>query len=143
MDMADYRSGTMAVMNNRQPLSRWAIWAFALVLLLKAAVPLLASASAELQGKALAEVCTVYGVATVALDGQDAPPMPEHGGGAHGGEHCTLSALLALSAPEPQAPALPVPQRAASRPVSHPDSQAPDACATWVARLKHGPPAYA
>lgn len=133
----------MVVMNIRQPLSRWAVWAFALALLLKAAVPLLASASAHLQGKALAEVCTVYGVATVALDGQD-KPVPEHGSGAgHGGEHCTLSVLLALSAPEPQGlAALPL-RCAASPPVSHASSQAPDACGTWVARLKHGPPASA
>jgi hypothetical protein len=127
-------------MNIRQPTSRWAVWAFALVLLLKAAVPLLASASAELQGKALAEVCTVYGVTTVALDGPDSGPAPEHGSAAHGGEHCTLTALMALAAPELQALGVPASPRVHSTLVSHPSPQAPDACATWVARLKHGPP---
>lgn len=131
----------------RQPLSRWAVWAFALALVLKAAVPLLASASAQLQGKALAEVCTVYGVTTVALDGQDSAPLPspatEHGAAAHGGDHCTLTALMALSAPEPQPLTTLAPQRAVPTRVSHPPVHAPDACATWVARLKHGPPVSA
>ena len=35
------------------------------------------------------------------------------------------------------------PARQAAAPRAHPSSQAPDACATWVARLKHGPPAFA
>ena len=130
-------------MNFRQPLSRWALWAFAMALLLKAAVPLLASASAQLQGKALAEVCSVYGVATVALDGQDSAPVPGHGSETHGGEHCTLTALMALSAPEVQSAAMPAPQRADSVPAVHPSPQPPDACAAWVARLKRGPPAAA
>ena len=104
---------------------------------------MLASASAHVQGKALAEVCTVYGVATVALDGQAPSPMPDHAG-AHGGDHCTLTGLMALAAPEPQPLVLPVPQqRAGLVRVSHPSPQAPDACATWVARLKHGPPVTA
>lgn len=130
-------------MNICQPTSRWALWAFALVLLLKAAVPLLASASAELQGKALAEVCTVYGVTTIVQDGPASAPAPEGGSVAHGGEHCTLTALMVLSAPERQALVISVPQRANPAPVFHPSRQAPDACATWVARLKHGPPASA
>ena len=128
-------------MNLRKPSSRWALWAFAVALLLKAAMPLLATASAELQGKTLVEVCTVYGVSLVQLDtpGQEQPapkPMAQHGG-----EHCALTALAALALPEPPAlvPA-PAPLREASAPRAHPSSQAPDACATWVARLKHGPP---
>ena len=135
-------------MSLRQSSSRWSVWAvwgFTLALLLKAAVPLLATASAQLQGKALTEVCTVYGVTTVALDGPDSgpQPQPEHGSAAHGGEHCTLTALMALSAPELHALATPVPQRADPAPVFYPSPSAPDACATWVARLKHGPPASA
>ena len=130
-------------MNLCQLQSRWAIWAFALVLVLKTAVPLLASASAQWQGKALAEVCTVYGVATVALDGQDSAPVPEHGSAAHGGQHCTLTALMALPVPGLQALAVPGPQGAVPTLVFHSSPQAPDACATWVARLKHGPPSSA
>lgn len=118
----------------------WALWAFAVALLLKAAMPLLATASAELQGKTLVEVCTVYGVSLVPLDGQGGEPAPEPMA-QHGGEHCALTALAALALPEPPSLILaPAPLREASAPRAHPSSQAPDVCATWVARLKHGPP---
>jgi hypothetical protein len=126
-------------MNLRKPSSRWALWAFAMALLLKAAMPLLATASAELQGKTLVEVCTVYGVSLVPLEGQGQEPAPAPMS-QHGGDHCALTALAALAAPEPllalEAPAL----HESPAPRAHPSSQAPDACATWVARLKHGPP---
>ena len=127
---------------SRRPLStRFVLWLAMCALLLKAAVPMLASASAQMQGKTLVEVCTVYGVATVALDDQGS--TPEHDATVHNGDHCALNALMALAAPDAAAPlvftALP---SAASLP-PHPSSQAPDACATWVARLKHGPPALA
>lgn len=118
---------------------RRALWAFAMVLLLKAAMPLLATASAELQGKTLVEVCTVYGVSFVPLDGQGGEPAPEPMA-QHGSDHCALTALAALAAPEPL---LALEARALHElpaPRAHPCSQAPDACATWVARLKHGPP---
>ena len=124
---------------SRRPLSiRFALWVAMCALLLKAAVPMLASASAQAQGKTLIEVCTVYGVATVALDDQG----PEHSP-AHSGDHCTLTALMALAAPAAQPLAVPLPHMGAETPLSHPSPQAPDACATWVARLKHGPPAFA
>jgi hypothetical protein len=122
---------------------RWALWAFAMALLLKAAMPLLATASAELQGKTLVEVCTVYGVSLVPLESSGQEPANEPMA-QHGGEHCALTALAALAAPEP--PLLTVaeaPRREAATPPAHSSSQAPDACATWVARLKHGPPAFA
>ena len=111
-------------------------------LLLKAAVPLLATASAQAQGKTLVEVCTVYGVATVALEGQDQQPAPEHAS-AHNADHCALNVLLVLAVPDTPAPVVPTALLASAPPLSHPTSQAPDACATWVARLKHGPPAFA
>jgi hypothetical protein len=120
--------------------SRWALWLFAAALLLKAAMPLLASASAQLQGKTLVEVCTVYGVSLVPLDAQG--QEPESGDvSTHGSEHCALTALTALAAPEPpMLSADPMPLRERSAPRAHPSCQAFDACATWVARLKHGPP---
>ncbi len=125
----------------RQPLSRrLALWAFAMALLLKAAMPLLATASAELQGKTLVEVCTVYGVSLVPLESSGQQPAPEPMS-QHGGEHCALTALASLAPPEPPSLVLaPVPLHEAAAPRAHPSSQAPDACATWVARLKHGPP---
>ena len=128
---------------SRKPWStRFALWVAVCALLLKAAVPMLASASAQAQGKTLVEVCTVYGVATVALDEQGPQPAPEHAA-AHSGDHCTLNALMAFAVPEAPAAAVLAAQPAALPPPSHPSPQAPDACATWVARLKHGPPAFA
>ena len=129
----------------RPSTSRWAAWAFALALLLKAAVPMLATASAHAQGLPLAEVCTVYGVATVASPGQDSSPGPDHAAGAHAGEHCTLTALMALAAPEADPLAMPLAlnHQGQAALIPRTSSHAPDACATWVARLKHGPPASA
>lgn len=127
----------------RKPSSRWALWVFAAALLLKSAMPWLASASAGLQGKPLVEVCTVYGVALLPLAGGGEQPAPDHGT-AHDIEHCALTALAALAATAaPLSGALPVPGRGAVPPRAHPSSQAPDACATWVARRKHGPPVFA
>lgn len=133
-------------MNFRKPSSRRAslsVWVFAAALLLKSAMPWLASASAQMQGKTLVEVCTVYGVSLVAQGGDSREPAPDHPSD-HGSEHCALSALTALAPIEPAvfAPA-PVLLRAAAPLRAHPSSQAPDACATWVARLKHGPPTFA
>lgn len=106
-------------------------------------MPWLAGASAQMQGKMLAEVCTVYGVSLVPQSGDSTEPAPDHPSD-HGSEHCALTALAALAHVEPPelAPA-PVPLHDASPPCAHPSSQVPDACATWVARLKHGPPAVA
>jgi hypothetical protein len=127
----------------RHPSSRWALWVFAAALLLKAAMPMLASASAHVQGKAVVEVCTVYGVSLVALDGQDPAPVPDHLAG-HGAQHCTLSALTALiEPPTGAAMALPAPLPAEPAPAVQARPLAPDASAAWVARLKHGPPALA
>ena len=127
---------------SRKPwFTRFALWGAVCALLLKAAVPLLASVSAQAQGKALVEVCTVYGVATVALDGSGSQKAPEHGAG-HAGDHCALTALMALDRPEPSALVViaPVSHAGAQSPAAA-SSQAPDANARWVAGLKHGPPA--
>jgi hypothetical protein len=127
-------------MKLRQPSSRWALWVFAAALLLKSAMPWLATASAEWQGKALVEVCTVYGVALVP-SGTDAPaPAPDHPAG-HANAECALTALSVLAQFDPPVIApMPAARHPAASPRSHAASQAPDACATWVARLKHGPP---
>jgi len=104
---------------------------------------MLASASAHAQGKAVVEVCTVYGVSLIALDGQDPAPATDHLAD-HGNEHCALSALTALAEPSTGVvPALLEAQPA--EPALHARAQqpAPDASAAWVARLKHGPPALA
>jgi hypothetical protein len=126
--------------------SRIAAWLAVCALLLKAAVPMLATASAEAQGKALAEVCTVYGVSWVALDdttGGGEPAAPAHGA-PHAGDHCALAGLLALAAPGATAvaPVLPAGAPAAAAPRATP-APAHDRSAHWAARLKHGPPAIA
>ena len=130
-------------MNLRKPSPRWGLWVFVAALLLKSAMPWLASASAQIQGKTLVEVCTVYGVSLVPQGGNATEPAPDHPSD-HGSEHCALTALTAFAGTAPPslapAPALP---RGAAPPGAHPSSQAPDACATWVARLKHGPPTAA
>ncbi len=141
--MASATWGRIAAVNTRHPPTRrWALWAFAVALLLKAAMPLLATASAELQGKTLVEVCTVYGVSLVPLEPSGQEPAPESMA-QHGGDHCVLTALVALAATGPsELDVADGPQRAVVRTRAPASSQARDASATWVARLKHGPPAF-
>jgi hypothetical protein len=126
--------------------SRWALWAFAAALLLKTAMPLLASVSAQVQDKTLVEICTVYGVSLVAVSehGDETAPAPaSETGGAHRADHCALSALPAL-ATAPPAAAVPVPGVTHGAPVPRARwaAHVPDACADWVALLKHGPPSF-
>jgi hypothetical protein len=131
-------------MSRRTPSSRWALWVFAAALLLKSAMPWLASASAQMQGKPLVEVCTVYGVSLVATPGNaDHAPAPDHATG-HANEHCALTALAAFAGVDSPAPLLaPLPE-AAALPLPPAVQAAPrDASAAWVARLKHGPPTFA
>jgi len=129
-------------MTCRRLSSRWAAWAFALALLLKAAVPLLAAGSAHAQGKALAEVCTVYGVATVALDGAESAPASDHAA-PHAADHCALGGLIAFAPAGAPPTAVAMPDPTGSAEPAQRSPQARDACATWVARLKHGPPVLA
>jgi hypothetical protein len=121
--------------------SRWAIGVLTLVLLLQSAVPLLASLSARLQGKQLVEVCTVYGVATVALDGSSNPaPASEHPT-SHGTDRCALTTLLAHAFTEPPvalAGPVEVPACCTWQPVLA--APVPHATARWLALLHHGPP---
>jgi hypothetical protein len=119
----------------------WALWAFTAALLLKSAMPLLATASAQLQGKQLVEVCTAYGVSLVAVSGEAPQPVPDPAT-EHSNPHCVLTALTVLAGMDPlaQAPLRSLPPAGAAPPLAHPAPQAPDASTTWVARLKHGPP---
>jgi hypothetical protein len=76
--------------------------------------------------------------------GDQKSPSPEPVGG-HAGEPCALSGLTAL-ATATNLPALAQPPAAPSDRVALPLRAAPaaiDACAAWVARLQHGPPAFA
>lgn len=125
--------------------TRFALWAAVCALLLKAAVPMLATASAELQGKTLVEVCTVYGVATVALDTAGDAPAPADHDSAHAADHCVLGGLLTVAAPSPQTTAWPggVPQGRAPPGQALAAPLPVDATARWAALRKHGPPASA
>jgi len=60
--------------------SRLTSWLFVAALLLKSAVPLLASAAASLQGRATAEICDVYGVdmSLLAARPHATPAQPSH-----------------------------------------------------------------
>jgi len=124
----------------RKPWSlRLALWVAACAMVLQGAMPLLAKVSADMQGKNLVEVCTVYGVATVELDDEGRPlPTSSHG---NGGAHCALSALLAF-APPPVPAVLAVVSVRATAPAEaqRVDGPAFDASARWIAGLKHGPP---
>ena len=96
-------------MTRRRPFSRLTVWAFVGALLLKSAVPMLASAAAAAQGKGVAEICDVYGVATApraapaeaSLDG--APHAHSH---SHAGAnaHAHLHADAHAPAPEGDGP---------------------------------------
>jgi hypothetical protein len=122
------------------------------VLLLKAAVPMLASGAAGLQGKPVGEICTVYGVVTVADDAghaDDAGRAGHHGpshesAAAHGGDHCALAGLAALAADDEAAPFVAPPVHPAPAPApAYAGCAGADSCALWVARLKQGPPGSA
>jgi len=136
--------GTILSMHFRKRSSSWAIWVFVAALLLKSAMPFLAQASAQLQGKALVEVCTVYGVSLMPADDDTGQKPGRDQAFKHSHEHCALTTLGGFASADPTTIAVvPVAQLDSSRPHAHPSSQAPDACATWVARLKHGPPVLA
>jgi hypothetical protein len=130
-------------MNFRKTSHRWALWAFAAALLLKSAMPWLASASAEMQGKTLVEVCTVYGVSFKALGSDSSQPAQDHAT-PHDGEQCALNALTALATPAPPVAApVGVELQGAAPPTTKSSLPPVDACALWVARLKQGPPSFA
>ena len=135
---------TVHAIFRRRP-SPWIFRALAFALLLKAALPLLAAASAGAQQRPLAEVCSVYGVATIAM----AQPGGAAGHGeapaAHHADACPLLALASLGAVPGAMPA--VAPDSADLDVAPAGGATPpprfDAAARWAVRVKHGPPAAA
>jgi hypothetical protein len=144
-------------MRNRPSASHWALWAAALALLLKSAVPVLAATAAHLRGVPVAALCDVYGVALPSAghaghhhhhehgaaraehptDGDGAP----HAGQRHGSDHCALTSLAAMAAASVIAlPAVFDVGAAAHDARSGPRPDVRDACAAWAARLQHAPP---
>lgn len=152
----------MATMSSRSWPSRFALWAAVFALLLKGAVPMFAATAAQLQGVPVAEVCPVYGVALAAAQVSHGSHDEhahhqhahhhEHGGGqdhqghqmaAHG-DHCALTGLASLAGPDDDVAWAIAPATQAVAAVQvHATHPVPDACGLWVARLKHGPPAFA
>jgi hypothetical protein len=122
------------------------LWAAAALMLLKAAVPVLAVGAAQAQGKALVEVCTVYGVSLVAVDAGSpgAPDTQPPAAAAHAGEACALQALTPWAGPAAEGAALwPATLRAAQVSAPAPHSEAPpDASARWAAARFHAPPQH-
>ena len=74
-------------MQRLRAASRLTSWLFVAALLLKSAVPMLASAAAELQGRATAEVCDVYGVDTSKLEARSVVTVGEHAAHVHHAHH--------------------------------------------------------
>jgi hypothetical protein len=148
--MAHYRAparspaGTIRAVKLCLPRSRWPLWVFAAALLLKSAMPLLAGVSAQVQGKALGEVCTVYGVAQARLSADGHAPASDAPTD-HGGAPCALTALATPAAFEPASPGVVVDAPAWRRLIARGplSPTVADACAAWAAQLLHGPPARA
>ena len=140
----------------------WTVGVAVFALLLKAAVPMLASAAAHVQGVPVAEVCEVYGVRTVL-----AGPVHDHAAGHHAGHaghaghddtpadkgshatagdansHCALVALGPLASAHPAAGPVSHQGEASNPPQARLETPARDATALWVAGMKQGPPAAA
>ena len=138
------------------------------VLLLKAAVPLLASVAAQVQGKGVAALCDVYGVALPSQQAHAGHAEHAHHAGhaghasdighaghaghsepgsdsRHRGDHCVLTALSALVTPaslEGVDLAVVKGSLAYTHSASERPDRTPDASARWAVLLKHGPPSF-
>lgn len=135
------------------------------VLLLKAAVPLLASVAAQAQGKGVAEICDVYGVSLPSQQAHAGHAEHMHPAGhasdaghaghaghgepgsdsRHRGDHCVLTALSALVTPaslEGADLAVAKGSLAYTHSASDRPDRTPDASARWAVLLKHGPPSF-
>ena len=121
------------------PTSRAWLWAMVALLLLRAAMPLLAAWAANDRGVALVEVCSVYGVRTLAVDGPAEPASAAH---LSADGSCALASLLGPGAPLPTAALPPVPTADVS-PGRHHHLRDPvrhDASQRWLTWRLHAPP---
>ena len=123
------------------------LWCLAVLLVFKAAVPLLAAAAADRQGVSLVQVCTVYGVRTAAVSasmhaGHAQPDVPGDSAPSHGGgDHCALGSLVAGPLPD----ALPAvlahaPPQALLATTRWAAPLPADAALRWLAARLHAPP---
>ncbi len=114
------------------------------LLLLKAALPGVLVAAAQVNGVRLVELCTVYGVQTIAVDHRGAPldGAPAGSGDVPAATGCALASLPAFDLPvgegtPPAAPAALAGPRVAAALDAPP---ADDPSRTWWSRLKQAPP---
>jgi hypothetical protein len=143
----------------RHALSRFVTWLAVFILLMRSAVPALATSVAHWRGVSVAEVCAAYGVALPTVpatghpehghlhargnDGEAKPGshgFPDHDAAVHGGDHCALAASAALPA-HGEVAAIP-----GAAPGSVPSGSHDagtcwfDPFKAWAARLEHAPP---
>lgn len=121
------------------------LWLLVAMVLLKAAVPVLATLAADRQGATLVEVCSVYGVRTVVLDAAPAPhdrDGPAQEGHQGGDGHCLLSTVLAGAAPAPGLAAvhLHAPVQSAVPHTVAPRALPSDPSHRWLSLRLHAPP---
>jgi len=131
----------LRVLPARRPLLAWLL---VFVVLLKAATPLLATLSARERAVPLAEICSVYGVRSVALEepsGTSKPRPSEHASS----EHCVLTPLLGaamLTAPAGAAVQLHAPAQPLFQPPAANSPLPPDAGLAWLAGRTRAPPPW-
>lgn len=113
----------------------------AFALLMQSAAPMFAAAAAKMHGVAMVELCSVYGVRTVAVDAE--APFDAHKNGEQAsGSHCFLTFLTpgaTLGAPV-AAIHLHAPQRERTYLVARHAVSPLDASHRWLARRHHAPP---
>lgn len=117
----------------------------AVLLLLKAAVPLIATFVARQQGVELAEVCSVYGVRLLST-GNTLPNSPDGQVGQHADGHCLLGALLNAAFAPPQVPTTSLSSRSSESLELGTEVTAPprwDAQLAWFVARTHAPPVLA
>lgn len=156
-------AATLRLMHHARRSPAAVLWLCMALLVWQAAVPWIAAVAATSRDQFTAEVCSVYGVRTVAVDGpsalstaapQDAASDPSsHGGVAgqdpaagHLGEgHCALSGLLNANVwvPAVVPPWLDMGASSATPTTPQRALALRDATRHWVASLKQGPPARA
>lgn len=131
-------------------LSRLCAWVLMGLLLFRAGAPGLAATAAQVRGTALVEICSVYGVRTVAVDAEGMPldtalhlPASQDTSPPAGLGDCALAALPLFELPPPDTlPARSPLLRQAELPRAAPAADLPaDADRRWWSGLKQEPPA--
>ena len=142
----------MVSRRSRQP--RFALWLIACALLLKAAVPMLATWAAQMRGVSVAAVCSVYGVSLPAAAHEEHAHAGHHhavqhdgdadeksqSGAPHGSDHCALKAGATLAMPAAAGHEMASAARVASVVAVDGQIAFQDPSAAWVSRIAHGPP---